>query len=201
MARKSVVDRLVHHRAIKAVDHQVDPAAVGGPGFGFPDRVVEIEVQQSAMPSFEIIAGSAMEEIGSNLRDMMGNMFQGRSKTRRLKVPDALQHLMEEEQQRLVDMESVSRTAVQRVEQSGIVFVDEIDKIASRDAAGGHGPDVSRCCPGSALNQQRSCNTSATTTPAPSSCSARARHAPSPAASTASMLNTSVQVSPARAPG
>jgi ATP-dependent HslUV protease ATP-binding subunit HslU len=108
------------------------------------DRVVEIEVQQSAMPSFEIIAGSSMEEIGTNLRDMMGNMFQGRAKTRRLKVPEALQYLVEEEQQKLVDMESVSRTAVQRVEQNGIIFVDEIDKIASRDGAGGHGPDVSR---------------------------------------------------------
>jgi ATP-dependent HslUV protease ATP-binding subunit HslU len=108
------------------------------------DRVVEIDVQQSAMPSFEIIAGSSMEEIGTNLRDMMGNMFQGRAKTRRLKVPEALQYLVEEEQQKLVDMESVSRTAVQRVEQNGIIFVDEIDKIASRDGGGGHGPDVSR---------------------------------------------------------
>ena len=75
---------------------------------------------------------------------MMGNLFQGRAKTRRLKVPEALTHLIEEEQHRLVDQESVSRTAVQRVEQSGIIFVDEIDKIASRDGSGGHGPDVSR---------------------------------------------------------
>jgi ATP-dependent HslUV protease ATP-binding subunit HslU len=111
------------------------------------DRVVEIEVQQSAMPSFEIIAGTSVEEIGVNLKDMMGNMFGGRSKTRRLKVPDALAHLVAEEQSKLVDMESVSRTAVQRVEQAGIIFIDEIDKIASRDSGGGgmgHGPDVSR---------------------------------------------------------
>jgi ATP-dependent HslUV protease ATP-binding subunit HslU len=111
------------------------------------DRVVELEVQNVAMPSFEVIAGTSVEEIGMNLKDMMGNMFGGRSKTRRLKVPDALQHLIAEESAKLVDMESVSRTAVQRVEQAGIIFIDEIDKIASRDgmAGGGHGgPDVSR---------------------------------------------------------
>jgi ATP-dependent HslUV protease ATP-binding subunit HslU len=110
------------------------------------ERTVEIDVRESALPSFEIIAGSSVEEIGVNLKDMMGNMFGTRTKTRRLKVPDALEHLVVEEQNRLVDMESVSRTAVARVEQAGIIFVDEIDKIASRDGAagGGHGPDVSR---------------------------------------------------------
>jgi ATP-dependent HslUV protease ATP-binding subunit HslU len=110
------------------------------------ERVVEIDVRDTAMPSFEVIAGTSVEEIGINLKDMMGNMFQGRTKTRRLRVPDALEHLVAEEQAKLVDMESVSRTATQRVEQSGIIFIDEIDKIASRDgmSAGGHGPDVSR---------------------------------------------------------
>ena len=111
------------------------------------DRVVELEVRESAMPSFEVIAGSSVEEIGVNLKDMMGNLFQGRSKSRRMKVPEALQHLIAEEQAKLVDMESVSRTAVERVQQAGIIFIDEIDKIASRDgmAGGGHGgPDVSR---------------------------------------------------------
>jgi ATP-dependent HslUV protease ATP-binding subunit HslU len=111
------------------------------------DRTVELDVRDSAMPSFEIIAGTSVEEIGVNLKDMMGNMFGSRTKTRRLKVPDALEHLVAEESARLVDMESVGRTAVQRVEQSGIIFIDEIDKIASRDGmagGGGHGPDVSR---------------------------------------------------------
>ena len=111
------------------------------------DRSVDIEVRESAMPSFEIIAGTSVEEIGVNLKDMMGNMFQGRTKSRRLKVPEAMQHLIAEEQGKLVDMESVSRAAVQRVEHAGIIFIDEIDKIASRDgmAGGGHGgPDVSR---------------------------------------------------------
>ena len=111
------------------------------------ERTVELDVRDSAMPSFEIIAGTSVEEIGVNLKDMMGNMFGGRTKTRRMKVPDALEYLTAEESNRLVDMESVGRTAVQRVEQSGIIFIDEIDKIASRDgmAGSGHGgPDVSR---------------------------------------------------------
>jgi ATP-dependent HslUV protease ATP-binding subunit HslU len=108
------------------------------------ERVVELEVRDTAMPSLEIIAGTSVEEIGLNLKDMMGNLFQGRPKARRLKVPEALEHLMSEEQSKLVDMESVSRIAVQRVEQAGIIFIDEIDKIASRDGVGSHGPDVSR---------------------------------------------------------
>ena len=110
------------------------------------DRVVELDVRDTTMPSFEVIAGTSVEEIGVNLKDMMGNMFQGRTKTRRLKVPEALEHLVAEEQAKLVDMESVGRDAVRRVEQAGIIFIDEIDKIASRDSmsGGGHGPDVSR---------------------------------------------------------
>jgi ATP-dependent HslUV protease ATP-binding subunit HslU len=110
------------------------------------DRVVDLEVRDTGMPSFEVVSGTSVEEIGVNLKDVMGNMFQGRTKTRRLTVPDALVHLVAEEQAKLVDMESVGRDAVRRVEQAGIIFIDEIDKIASRDASGGsgHGPDVSR---------------------------------------------------------
>jgi len=108
------------------------------------DRVVEVEQRDAPMPSFDVIAGTSPEEISSNLKDMMGQFFQRGPRTRRLQVPEALDHLAAEEQAKLVDMESVGRTAVHRVEQSGIVFIDEIDKIASRDGAGGHGPDVSR---------------------------------------------------------
>ena len=96
----------------------------------------------SSFPSFEIIAGSSVEEVGVNLKDMLPGLFQGRTKTRRVKVPEALEHLLQEEEQKLIDMESVAHAAVERVEQAGIIFVDEIDKIAGRE--GGHGPDVSR---------------------------------------------------------
>ena len=105
-------------------------------------RVVEIDVRETAMPAFEVISGSSMEDIGTNLREMLPGLFQGRAKRRKLPVDEALGHLAEEEAQKLVDMESVSKLAIQRVEQSGIIFVDEIDKIAGRE--GSHGPDVSR---------------------------------------------------------
>ncbi len=105
-------------------------------------RTVEIDVRESSLPLMQVVGGSSMEELGLNLRDMMPGMFQGRRRSSTMKVPEARAHLVEEEQQKLVDMESVSRMAVERVEQSGILFVDEIDKIAGRE--GGHGPDVSR---------------------------------------------------------
>ena len=94
------------------------------------------------MPSFEIIAGSSIEEVDINIKDMLPGLFQGRTRKRRMKVPEALEYLLQEEQQKLIDMDSVSRSAVERVEQTGIIFIDEIDKIAGRE--GGHGPDVSR---------------------------------------------------------
>jgi ATP-dependent HslUV protease ATP-binding subunit HslU len=106
------------------------------------DKQVEIEVRDKAFPSFEIIAGSSVEEVDINLKDMLPGVFQGRSRRRRVRVPEALQHLTLEEEQKLVDMESVSRAAVERVQQTGIIFLDEIDKIAGRE--GSHGPDVSR---------------------------------------------------------
>jgi ATP-dependent HslUV protease ATP-binding subunit HslU len=105
-------------------------------------RVVELEVREKSFPSFEIIAGSSVEEVDINLKDMLPGLFQGRTKKRRMKVPEALEYLTQEEEQKLIDMDSVSRTAVNRVEQAGIIFLDEIDKIAGRE--GSHGPDVSR---------------------------------------------------------
>jgi len=106
------------------------------------ERTVEIDVRDTSMPLMQVVGGTSMEEIGLNLRDMMPGMFQGRRRSSTLRVPDARAHLIEEEQQKLVDMESVARTAIERVEEGGILFVDEIDKIAGRE--GGHGPDVSR---------------------------------------------------------
>ncbi len=109
---------------------------------GLETRVVEIEVRDSSFPSFEVIAGSSVEEIDVKMKDMLPGLFQGRNRKRRMKVPEAAEHLVREEEQKLVDMESVGRAAIERVEQAGIIFVDEIDKIAGSD--GRHGPDVSR---------------------------------------------------------
>jgi ATP-dependent HslUV protease ATP-binding subunit HslU len=106
------------------------------------DRVVEIEVSQKGFPSLEIIAGSSVEEVEFNLKDMLPGFFQKGTKKRRVPVREATVALRQEEEQKLVDMDSVSRIAVHRVEQSGIIFIDEIDKVAGRE--GGHGPDVSR---------------------------------------------------------
>src|ERR671915_372407 len=105
-------------------------------------KQVEVEVREKTFPSFEIIAGSSVEEIDINVKDMLPGLFQGRTKKRKLRVPDALDVLAQEEEQKLIDMDSVARAAVDRVQQSGIIFVDEIDKVAGRE--GGHGPDVSR---------------------------------------------------------
>jgi ATP-dependent HslUV protease ATP-binding subunit HslU len=105
-------------------------------------RVVELDVREKSFPSFEIIAGSSIEEVDINLKDMMPGLFQGKTKKRRMKVPEALEYLTQDEEQKLIDMDSVARTAVERVEQAGIIFVDEIDKIAGREGA--QGPDVSR---------------------------------------------------------
>jgi ATP-dependent HslUV protease ATP-binding subunit HslU len=108
----------------------------------FDDRLVEIEVTQKGFPSLEIVTGSSIEEVEFNLKDMMPGMFQGRSKKKRVPVREAVATLEQEEQQKLVDMDQVARVAVDRVQQAGIIFVDEIDKVAGRE--GGHGPDVSR---------------------------------------------------------
>ncbi len=105
-------------------------------------KQVEIEVREKSFPSFEIIAGSSVEEIDINVKDMLPGLFQGRTKRRKLPVSEALLALTQEEEQKLGDMESVARAAVERVQESGIIFIDEIDKVAGRE--GGHGPDVSR---------------------------------------------------------
>ena len=106
-------------------------------------RSVELEVRERAFPSFEVITGSSIEEIDINIKDMLPGIIQGRTRKRRMKVPEAFDYLVQEEEGKLVDMDSVARVAVERVEQSGIIFVDEIDKIAGREG-GGQGPDVSR---------------------------------------------------------
>jgi ATP-dependent HslUV protease ATP-binding subunit HslU len=106
------------------------------------DRVVEIETQQQAMPMLEVFSGQGMEEMGINLKDMLSNLMPGRTKRRRVRVAEARRLLVQEEAAKLVDMDEVIPQAVRRVENSGIVFLDELDKVAGRE--GTHGPDVSR---------------------------------------------------------
>lgn len=105
-------------------------------------RIVEIEVREKNFPSFEIYTNQGIEEMDINLKDMMPGLFGGRSKMRNLRVDEAVDYMMQEEEQKLVDMDQVSRVALERVENSGIIFLDEIDKIAGRES--GHGPDISR---------------------------------------------------------
>jgi ATP-dependent HslUV protease ATP-binding subunit HslU len=106
------------------------------------DRIVELEVREKSFPAFEIISNQGVEEMDINIKEMLPNIFGQRTKKRKMKVSEAFDYLIQEEEQRLIDMDQVTRTAVQRVEQSGIIFLDEIDKIAGRES--GHGPDVSR---------------------------------------------------------
>jgi ATP-dependent HslUV protease ATP-binding subunit HslU len=106
------------------------------------DRTVEIDVRERNFPSFEIISNQGIEEMDVNIKDMLPNIFGQRTKKRKMKVNEAFEYLIQEEEQRLIDMDQVTRIAIDRVENSGIVFLDEIDKIAGRE--GGHGPDVSR---------------------------------------------------------
>ena len=106
------------------------------------DRVVELDVRERSTPAFEIISSQGVEEMDINIKDMLPNIFGQRTKKRKMKVSEAFEYMIQEEESKLIDMDQVTRTAVDRVEQSGIIFLDEIDKIAGRES--GHGPDVSR---------------------------------------------------------
>ena len=106
------------------------------------DRMVEIDARERSQPNFEIVGVGASEDTDVNLKDILPGLFGPRSRKKKMKVSEAFEYLISEEEGRLVDMDQVTRTAIERVEDSGIVFLDEIDKIAGRE--GGHGPDVSR---------------------------------------------------------
>ncbi len=106
-------------------------------------RLVEMEVREKSFPTIEVAGPQGVEEMGINMKDMLGNLFQGRTKRQRMQVHEALEYLIQEEEERLVDMDAVARAALERVETSGIIFLDELDKIAGREQGGG-GPDVSR---------------------------------------------------------
>lgn len=106
------------------------------------ERTVEMEVKERGVPVGVISNVGGLDDLESNLRDMLGGMFQGKKKKRLMKVPEALKHLTQEEAQKLIDMDDTTREAINKVEQTGIVFLDEIDKIAGRERSSG--PDVSR---------------------------------------------------------
>ncbi len=106
------------------------------------ERQVELDVRERSFPAFEIVSSQGIEEMDINIKDILPGLFGQRTKKRRMRVAEAMEYLTQEEENRLIDMDQVTRTAVQRAEQSGIIFIDEIDKIAGRER--GHGPDVSR---------------------------------------------------------
>ncbi len=107
------------------------------------DRMVEIDVRERREPQIEIVAGNAPDDFGeNNIKDVLPQLFGPRTRKRKMKVDEAFDYLVQEEEGRLIDMDQVQRVAVERVESSGILFLDEIDKIAGRE--GGHGPDISR---------------------------------------------------------
>jgi len=108
----------------------------------FEDKFVEIDVAERQGPSVEVFSPNGLEEMGINFKDMLGNLFPQRTKRRKLKVSEARDILAQEQAQKMIDMEQVTKSALQRVEQAGIIFLDEIDKIAGRESS--HGPDVSR---------------------------------------------------------
>ncbi|MCY4588404.1 MAG: ATP-dependent protease ATPase subunit HslU [Bryobacterales bacterium] len=105
------------------------------------DRMVEIDVRERNMP-VEIVTNTGVEEMDINLRDMLPGLFGGKNRRRKIRVTEGLDYLISEEEQKLIDMDQITRQAIERVEQSGIIFLDEMDKIAGRE--GGRGPDVSR---------------------------------------------------------
>ena len=106
------------------------------------DRMVELDLQQQTASMVEVLSGQGMEQMGIDIKEMLSNLMPARTKRRRVRVGEARRLLVQEEAQKLVDMEEVVPQAIRRVEESGIVFLDELDKIAGRE--GGHGPDVSR---------------------------------------------------------
>ena len=106
------------------------------------ERVIELDTQSQAGPFLEVFTGQGMEEVGINLKDMLSNLLPGRTRRRRVKVREARRLLAQEEAQKLVDVDEAVSQAIQRVENSGIIFLDELDKVAGRE--GTHGPDVSR---------------------------------------------------------
>lgn len=149
MAEERILDLLLPKRRTntvpeeeESVDQSREKMRTRLKSGAFKDRLVELEVPDRALPIIEIFSSQGMEEMDMQLRDMFGNMLPQKTKRRKMKVGEAYEHLIQEESRKLIDMDRVTSDAIERVEQSGIIFLDEIDKIASRDH--GQGPDVSR---------------------------------------------------------
>jgi len=149
MAEERILDLLIPKRRTGAAGEEEETADQSREKMrtrfragALKDRLVDLEVPDRALPMIEIFSSQGMEEMDMQLRDMFGNMLPQKTKRRKMKVGEAYEYLIQEESRKLIDMDRVTADAVDRVEQSGIIFLDEIDKIASRDH--GHGPDVSR---------------------------------------------------------
>ena len=108
------------------------------------EREVDVNVAEKRSPMIDVVSGAGMEEMGSNIKDMLGSLMPGKTKKRKLKVPEAFKVLCQEEAEKLLDEDTVVQEAINRVEQNGIIFIDEIDKIIGRSGQGSSGPDVSR---------------------------------------------------------
>ena len=124
-----------HERTREKLRQQLASGALEG-------RLLEVEVRQSSFPAMRIFSNAGMEEMDINLKEMMPGLFGGHGRKRKMSVAEAREHLLREEEDKLIDPEAVARQAISRVEQSGIIFIDEIDKVAGRES--GRGPDVSR---------------------------------------------------------
>ena len=149
IAEERILDILLPARKVSNAQEEQEPADLSREKMRtrlragqLKDRLVELEVPDRALPMIEIFSASGMEEMDMQIRDMFGNILPKKTKRRKLKVGEAYEHLVQEESKKLIDMDRVTKDAVEKVEQSGIIFLDEIDKIASRDH--GQGPDVSR---------------------------------------------------------
>ena len=149
IAEERILDILLPARKVSNTQEEQEPADLSREKMRtrlragqLKDRLVELEVPDRALPMIEIFSASGMEEMDMQIRDMFGNILPKKTKRRKLKVGEAYEHLVQEESKKLIDMDRVTKDAVEKVEQSGIIFLDEIDKIASRDH--GQGPDVSR---------------------------------------------------------
>jgi ATP-dependent HslUV protease ATP-binding subunit HslU len=154
---REAAERNVEEQLLDLLLPKPPPAAEGAPdsfratreklrgqlrGGQLDHREVEVEVAEKSFPAFQILSSQGVEEMGVSMKDMLPGLFGGRTRKRRMGVPEARAALLAEEESRLVDAEQVARLAIERVQSSGILFIDEIDKIAGRE--GGRGPDVSR---------------------------------------------------------